>query len=117
MRIRIFVITGAGVSAEDRLGTFRDKDGTGIWARFDPMKLATPETFARDPHEVYAFYNARRQNLIATKPNVAHFALARLEMVLAERGGKLALVTQNVDDLHERAGSKRVTHMQTSGFP
>jgi NAD-dependent deacetylase len=111
MRMRIFVITGAGVSAESGLGTFRDKDGTGIWARFDPMKLATPEAFARDPHEVYAFYNARRQNLIAAKPNVAHFALARLEMVLAERRGKLALVTQNVDDLHERAGSKRVTHM------
>ena len=109
--MRIFVITGAGVSAESGLGTFRDKDGTGIWARFDPMNLATPEAFARDPHEVYAFYNARRQNLIAAKPNVAHFALARLEMVLAERRGKLALVTQNVDDLHERAGSKRVTHM------
>ena len=100
--MRIFVITGAGVSAESGLGTFRDKDGTGIWARFDPMKLATPEAFARDPHEVYAFYNARRQNLIAAKPNVAHFALARLEMVLAERRGKLALVTQNVYDLHER---------------
>jgi NAD-dependent deacetylase len=72
MRMRIFVITGAGVSAESGLGTFRDKGGTGIWARFDPMKLATPEAFARDPHEVYAFYNARRQNLIAAKPNVAH---------------------------------------------
>jgi NAD-dependent deacetylase len=73
MRMRIFVITGA----ESGLGTFRDKDGTGIWARFDPMKLATPEAFARDPHEVYAFYNARRQNLIAAKPNVAHFALGQ----------------------------------------
>jgi NAD-dependent deacetylase len=111
MRMRIFVITGADVSAESGLGTFRDKDGTGIWARFNPMKLATPEAFARDPHEVYAFYNARRRNLIAAKPNEAHFALARLETVLAEREGKLTLVTQNIDDLHERAGSKRVTHM------
>jgi NAD-dependent deacetylase len=107
MRMRIFVITGAGVSAESGLGTFRDKDGTGIWARFDPMKLATPEAFARDPHEVYAFYNARRQNLIAAKPNVAHFALARLEMVLAERRGKLALVTQNALSAHPARSTPR----------
>ena len=75
------------------------------------MKLATPEAFVRDPQEVHAFYNARRRNLIAAKPNAAHFALARLETALAERGGNLALVTQNIDDLHERAGAKRVIHM------
>jgi NAD-dependent deacetylase len=111
MRMKIFVIAGAGVSAESGLGTFRDKSGAGIWTRFDPMKLATPEAFARDPREVHAFYNARRRNLIAAKPNAAHFALARLESGLAENGGELTLVTQNIDDLHERAGSKRVIHM------
>ena len=84
--MRVFLVTGAGVSAESGLGTFRDKGGTGIWTRFDPMKLATPEAFVRDPQEVYAFYNARRRNLITAKPNAAHFALARLETALAERG-------------------------------
>jgi NAD-dependent deacetylase len=109
--MRIFVITGAGISAESGLGTFRKNDGTGIWARFDPMKLATPEAFARNPAEVHGFYSARRRNLIAAKPNMAHFALVRLERILAGRGGKLTLVTQNIDDLHERAGSQRVSHM------
>ena len=109
--MRVFLVTGAGVSAESGLGTFRDKGGTGIWTRFDPMKLATPEAFVRDPQEVYAFYNARRRNLITAKPNAAHFALARLETALGERGGNLTLVTQNIDDLHERAGSKCVIHM------
>ena len=83
-----FPFTGAGVSAESGLGTFRGKNGTGIWTRFDPMKLATPEAFVRDPQEVHAFYNARRRNLIAAKPNAAHFALARLEAGLAEHRGK-----------------------------
>jgi NAD-dependent deacetylase len=107
----IFVLTGAGVSAESRLGTFRDKRGEGIWAKFDPMKLATPEAFARDPEAVLAFYDLRRRNLLNAKPNAAHFALARLEDVLAKRGDSLTLVTQNIDDLHERAGSRRVIHM------
>jgi NAD-dependent deacetylase len=75
------------------------------------MKLATPEAFAHDPVEVHAFYNARRRNLIAANPNAAHLALARLETALAERGGALTLVTQNIDDLHERAGSRQVIHM------
>ncbi|WP_342640317.1 NAD-dependent deacylase [Rhodoligotrophos ferricapiens] len=109
--MRIFVLTGAGISAESGLGTFRDKAGTGIWARFDPMKLATPEGFARDPEAVHAFYNTRRRNLLAAEPNEAHFALARLEAGLAERSGMLTLVTQNIDDLHERAGSRNVVHM------
>jgi NAD-dependent deacetylase len=106
----IMVLTGAGVSAESGLGTFRDTKGEGIWAKFDPMKLATPEAFARNPDEVLAFYDLRRRNLRNAKPNAAHFALARLESELAERGGHLTLVT-HIDDLHERAGSRRVIHM------
>lgn len=105
----ILVLTGAGISAESGLGTFRDTGG--IWARFDPMKLATPEAFARDPATVQAFYNARRRNLLGAEPNPAHRALARLEQGLAERGGSLTLVTQNIDDLHERAGHREVLHM------
>jgi NAD-dependent deacetylase len=109
--MNIFVLTGAGISAESGLGTFRDKAGTGIWARFDPMRLATPEAFASNPEEVHAFYNARRRNLLEAQPNPAHVALAKLEAGLAERGGRLLLCTQNIDDLHERAGSPQVTHM------
>jgi len=111
MAIDVFVLTGAGISAESGLGTFRDRDGQGIWARFDPMKLATPEGFARDPDAVLAFYDLRRRNLMDAKPNAAHSALARLERALAGKGGSLTLVTQNIDDLHERAGSARVVHM------
>ena len=107
----IFILTGAGVSAESGLGTFRDKKGEGIWAKFDPMKLATPEAFARDPEAVLAFYDLRRRNLRDAKPNAAHLALARLEDSLAKRGEILTLVTQNIDDLHERAGSASVIHM------
>jgi NAD-dependent deacetylase len=107
----IFVLTGAGISAESGLGTFRDKGGQGIWGRFDPMKLATPEAFARDPDTVLAFYDLRRRNLLGAEPNAARRALARLEQTLPPRGGHLTLVTQNIDDLHERAGSRRVIHM------
>lgn len=107
--MNIFVLTGAGVSAESGLGTFRDRDG--LWARFDPMKLATPEAFAHDPDRVHDFYNMRRRNLLTAEPNEAHRALARLERELAERGGSLFLCTQNIDDLHERAGSRQVAHM------
>jgi len=107
----IFVLTGAGISAESGLGTFRDKHGDGIWARFDPMRLATPEAFAHDPETVLAFYDARRQNVGNARPNAAHFALARLERGLSARGDALTLVTQNIDDLHERAGSREVIHM------
>ncbi len=109
--MRLFALTGAGVSAESGLGTFRDKKGEGIWARFDPMKLATPEAFARDPAIVQAFYDARRRNLLGAQPNGAHVALAWLERELVARGGELTLVTQNIDDLHERAGSHCVIHM------
>ena len=103
------MLTGAGISAESGMGTFRDKGG--LWARFDPMELATPEAFARDPAKVQAFYNARRGNLLAAEPNAAHAALVRLEAGLAARGDELSLVTQNIDDLHERAGSNQVVHM------
>ncbi|MCJ2059418.1 NAD-dependent protein deacylase [Methylobacterium sp. J-048] len=105
----IFVLTGAGVSAESGLGTFRDRGG--IWARFDPMKLATPEAYAADPDTVLDFYDHRRRGVVAAAPNAAHAALARAEARLAERGGRLFLCTQNVDDLHERAGSRAVVHM------
>ena len=107
--MNVFVLTGAGVSAESGLGTFRDKGG--LWAQFDPMTLATPESFARAPARVHAFYNARRANLLAARPNVAHAALARLEAGLAARAGTLFLCTQNIDDLHEQAGSRQVHHM------
>jgi NAD-dependent deacetylase len=98
---RVFVLTGAGVSAESGLGTFRDAGG--IWARFDPMTLATPEAFARDPATVHAFYDARRRNLLAAAPNAALADLAR--------GEEVFLCTQNIDDLHEQAGSPQVHHM------
>ncbi len=106
---RVFALTGAGVSAESGLGTFRDADG--LWSRFDPMRLATPEGFAADPAAVHEFYNLRRRNMAAAEPNAAHRALAELEAGLAARGGALFLCTQNIDDLHERAGSRRVWHM------
>jgi NAD-dependent deacetylase len=107
--MKVFVLTGAGISAESGLGTFRDRGG--IWATFDPMQLATPEAFARDPARVHEFYNLRRRNLLAAAPNAAHTALARLEAGLARRGGRLFLCTQNIDDLHERAGSAAVHHV------
>jgi NAD-dependent deacetylase len=107
--MKLFVLTGAGVSAESGLGTFRDRDG--LWRRFDPMRLATPEAFAADPAEVHAFYNLRRRGTVAAAPNAAHRALAHLETCLDARGGRLFLCTQNVDDLHERAGSRDVVHM------
>jgi NAD-dependent deacetylase len=109
--MKLFILTGAGVSAESGLGTFRDKSGTGLWARFDPMKLATPEAFARNPEQVQEFYNLRRRNLLEAKPNAAHEALARLEAACDASGRAITLVTQNIDDLHERAGARRVIHM------
>ncbi len=105
----VVVLTGAGISAESGLGTFRDPGG--LWEKFDPYELATPEACARDPAKVHAFYNLRRKDLIASRPNAAHLALAELERGLDAAGGRLTLVTQNIDDLHERAGSPRVLHM------
>ena len=102
----IVILTGAGISAESGLGTFRDEDG--LWTKYDLEEVATPEGFARNPAFVHEFYNARRVNLIEARPNAAHHALAELER---EHPGAVMVVTQNIDDLHERAGSERVVHM------
>jgi NAD-dependent deacetylase len=104
--VRVVVLTGAGVSAESGLKTFRDEGG--LWEGHDVKKVATPEAFARDPDLVHRFYDARRRQLREVEPNAAHRALARLEH---ESGHDVLLVTQNVDDLHERAGSRDVLHM------
>ena len=103
---RIVVLTGAGISAESGLATFRDSDG--LWEQHDPMEIATPEAFARDPDLVYRFYNARRNQLQDVQPNAAHRALAKLQRQFP---GEVFLITQNVDDLHERGGSTQVCHM------
>ena len=104
----IVILTGAGISKESGLDTFRDADG--IWAQVKLEDVATPEAFHRDPALVHGFYNARRAELQdkAVKPNAAHLALTRLER---EWRGEVTLVTQNVDDLHDRAGSRAVIHM------
>ena len=102
----IVILTGAGISAESGLGTFRDTDG--IWTKVDLRDVATPEGFARDPIYVLDFYAARRDHGKSAKPNAAHDALAKLETAL---GDELLIVTQNIDLLHEKAGSKNVLHM------
>lgn len=102
----IVILTGAGISAESGLGTFRDVDG--LWTRYDLNDVATPEGFARNPALVHDFYNARRANCIASEPNAAHLALGRLER---EYPAPVTIVTQNVDDLHERGGSRAPIHM------
>ena len=103
---RVAVLTGAGISAESGLATFRGPDG--LWEGHRVEDVATPDAFRRAPTLVHAFYDARRAKLGTVEPNAAHRALARLD---AEWPGELLLVTQNVDDLHERAGSKRLLHM------
>ena len=102
----IVILTGAGVSADSGVATFRGPEG--LWEGHRVEDVATPEAFVRDPALVHAFYDARREKLASVQPNAAHDALARLD---AEWPGELLLVTQNVDDLHERAGSKRLVHM------
>jgi len=102
----IVILTGAGVSAESGLGTFRDKDG--LWTKYDLADVATPEGYARNPKLVLDFYNARRAGCRAAEPNAAHRAIARLQR---EYPGRVTLVTQNIDDLHERGGSRGVIHM------
>ncbi len=102
----IVILTGAGVSAESGLATFRGPDG--LWEGHRVEDVCTPDAYARDPALVHAFYDARRAKLGSVRPNAAHEALARLD---AKWPGELLLVTQNVDDLHERAGSKRLHHM------
>ena len=105
----IVILTGAGVSAESGLATFRGADG--LWEGHRVEDVATPEAFHRNPGLVHQFYDERRAKLASVQPNAAHEALARLE---AEWPGELTLITQNVDDLHERAGSTRLIHMHGS---
>jgi NAD-dependent deacetylase len=108
---RIVVLTGAGISQESGIETLRD--GDGLWARHRIEDVCTPDAFRRDPALVHAFYNARRAQLTGVAPNPAHTALAALEAAArgGAWGGELCIVTQNIDDLHERAGSRNVIHM------
>jgi len=103
---KIVILTGAGISAESGIETFRAEDG--LWAQHRVEDVATPEGFARDPDLVVNFYNARRAQAAAVEPNAAHRALAKLE---AEHDGEVIVITQNVDDLHERGGTQALYHM------
>lgn len=103
---KIVILTGAGISAESGLGTFRDEGG--LWARHRIEDVATPEGFARDPALVHAFYNTRRVQAAQAQPNAAHRALARLQR---DWPGEVVIVTQNVDGLHEAGGASGVIHM------
>ena len=106
----IVILTGAGISAESGIDTFRAgaNGGPSLWEQHQVEDVATPEGFARDPELVLRFYDMRRAAIQTKEPNPAHFALAQLD---AEWAGELLIVTQNVDDLHERAGARRVLHM------
>ena len=104
--LNIVILTGAGISAESGVPTFRAADG--LWEGHRVEDVATPEAFARDPGLVQTFYDARRAALAGVVPNAAHLALAKLDR---DFGGELLIVTQNVDDLHERAGTERLLHM------
>ncbi len=101
----VMVITGAGISAESGVPTFRDEKG--LWKQFDPTEYATPDAFKRDPAKVWKWYDERRINMARARPSPAHKALAALE----KAGRRVFIVTQNVDDLHEQAGSKEVVHI------
>jgi NAD-dependent deacetylase len=104
MKKRLVVLSGAGISAESGLKTFRDADG--LWEGYNIMDVATPEAWNRNPQLVQQFYNERRKQVLEAKPNVAHLRLAALQ---AEY--QVDIITQNVDDLHERAGSTAVLHL------
>jgi NAD-dependent deacetylase len=107
---RVAVLTGAGVSAESGVPTFRDAQ-TGLWANYRPEELATPEAFLRNPRLVWDWYAWRRQRVDEVQPNPGHFALAEMETHLAARGASFTLITQNVDGLHQRAGSQNVIEL------
>jgi NAD-dependent deacetylase len=107
--VRVLVLTGAGVSAESGIPTFRGKDG--YWRNLDPTKLATPEAFARDPQLVWDWYCERRERIRNAQPNAAHLAIAKL----AQHADEFLLVTQNVDDLHARAGMSAQDMVQIHG--
>ncbi len=100
----VVVLTGAGISAESGLKTFRD--GDGLWEGYNVQDVATPEAWQRDPELVLRFYDERRKQVIEAKPNEAHLCLAHLE-----EHARVSIITQNIDDLHERAGSSNVTHL------
>lgn len=102
--MKIAVLTGAGISAESGIGTFRGN--AGLWEKYKIEDVATPEAWKKNPSLVLNFYNERRKQIISAKPNDAHFALAKLEEVY-----DTAIITQNIDDLHERAGSKNIIHL------
>src|SRR5205085_11340545 len=101
---KIVVLTGAGISAESGLKTFRDSDG--LWEQHRIEDVATPQAWQRDRKLVLEFYNQRRKQVLSAKPNAAHIALAELQ-----KNYEVHVVTQNIDDLHERAGSKNVLHL------
>jgi len=101
---KIVVLTGAGISAESGLKTFRDSDG--LWEGYNIEDVATPQAWQRNPKLVQDFYNMRRKDVMAAKPNAAHYALAKLEEQF-----DVTIITQNIDDLHERAGSTKVVHL------
>lgn len=104
MKKRLVVLTGAGMSAESGISTFRDSDG--LWEKYRVEDVATPEGFQKDPELVLNFYNQRRRELLNTKPNAGHYGLAALEKDFDVR-----IITQNIDNLHERAGSTKVIHL------
>ena len=104
MKKRIVVLTGAGISAESGLKTFRDSDG--LWEGYNIMDVATPEAWERNPPLVQQFYNERRKQVLQAEPNDAHLILAKLEEEF-----EVNIITQNIDDLHERAGSTNITHL------
>ena len=101
---KIVVLTGAGISAESGLKTFRDSDG--LWEGYDVEEVATPEAWRRNPALVQEFYNMRRKSVLEAQPNAAHYALAELE-----KKYDVTVITQNIDDLHERGGSSKVLHL------
>ncbi len=101
---KIVILTGAGISAESGLGTFRDKGG--LWDKHDINDVATPEAWQKNPELVLEFYNLRRELVLNAKPNAAHVALVKLEKYY-----DVHIITQNIDDLHERAGSKQILHL------
>ena len=107
----IVILTGAGISVESGIASFRDRDG--IWARVDWRDYATPDAFARNPSKVHDFYNRRRASVARARPNAAHLALARLEQAFS---GAFTLITQNIDHLHEAAGSQKLVHMHGELF-
>jgi NAD-dependent deacetylase len=108
-KLKLVVLTGAGISAESGLKTFRDTDG--LWENYNVYEVATPRGFAKNPQLVLDFYNKRRKDVAAAKPNAAHIGLVSLEQDF-----DVTIITQNIDDLHERAGSKHVVHLHGQIF-